>query len=505
MSFVTVNSLPLGRVLGSGAQGTVHEHQDDPNLCIKLLKQPMSGRRREAIEHLTRLARWARPTDHQMLRDLTSWPQDVYLDVQGSVVAVVLPRATEAFSLTVDVVVPQRKLTDLSYLIRPAFWKGAAVRSSRPEVTFQQRLTIAIAIVDVVGAMHDYGLVYGDFSERNLLWSQDSDRPIYLLDCDSIRPDDLLRSDNHRVYTEGWQPPHGLEGQQADSAVVAIAILRILADDPNATPWMPDARARHWSEPVKELVAFLTTGEISDGIDLRRLGEKLRSHRDASHSERATRSAVSSRYAKTLLREVADELAHEHLELIESATHQVVVEREIMRRVEEGDQLGARRELRKVDQRFDLDVPPDVRERIESRTPRETFEELILDGDFLAVAKDAVTDDQHHSHSWSVRAVQHALIEVADPVVSISENDRRLALSWEWPDSSFVDCAVVITYGSAPSRTLVVRHGRTAFAELERPDEGSTVAVHLATSMNGASGIVESPVPMNSIHQEAMR
>ncbi|MEU3659860.1 hypothetical protein AB0E77_08855 [Streptomyces sp. NPDC032940] len=75
------------------------------------------------------------------------------------------------------------KLLELQYAIRAprAAWQEVA------QPTAQQRRALALACVEAIAWFHDAGLVIGDISQANVLWSLSPGPAVHFLDCDGFR------------------------------------------------------------------------------------------------------------------------------------------------------------------------------------------------------------------------------------------------------------------------------------------------------------------------------
>jgi hypothetical protein len=126
------------------------------------------------------------------------------------------------------------KLLELQYLIRPPKVAWQEVPKPAPE----QRRALALACVEAVDWFHGAGLVIGDISPANVLWSLTPEPAVYFLDCDGFR-----RVGRGAVQaqagTPDWNDPLTSSAEatvDTDAYKTALVAGRVLAQDPYVTP-----------------------------------------------------------------------------------------------------------------------------------------------------------------------------------------------------------------------------------------------------------------------------
>jgi hypothetical protein len=129
------------------------------------------------------------------------------------------------------------KLTELQYLLRapkPA-WDGIV------QPLPGQRRDLLLCLVRLVDWLHLMGLVLGDVSQANVLWTVRPEPAVFMLDCDGFRvsgmPPVLAQAD-----TPDWGDPLAPPGTvtvDSDRYKAALAIGRVLAQDAYALPGGP--------------------------------------------------------------------------------------------------------------------------------------------------------------------------------------------------------------------------------------------------------------------------
>ncbi|MGA4960185.1 hypothetical protein [Streptomyces lavendulocolor] len=227
---VALSALRLLDRVGDGGQGEVHVVDGPTGVLYKAYRpalRPDGG----ALAELVRVRRDLEPADRDWLDERAAWPLCRVTD-GGRVTGFLMRRAPD--SMTWRAPGGGTKLTELAYLLRPAkpAWQ-AVVQPTPPE-----RYALAVAVVEVVDRLHAMGLVLGDLSQANVLWTVRPAPAVHLLDCDGVRPAGrppvLAQAD-----TIDWNDPKAPPGAvtvDSDRYKAALAVGRILAQDAYAAP-----------------------------------------------------------------------------------------------------------------------------------------------------------------------------------------------------------------------------------------------------------------------------
>ncbi|MGC2996921.1 hypothetical protein ACPF8X_00520 [Streptomyces sp. G35A] len=175
---VARSSLALGERIGSGGQGDVHVVTGG-SLLFKEYKDP-SKVNGAALADLVGLRQGLGQADRGRLDALAAWP--LCRVVEGGRTLGFLMRRAPAH-MTWRTAAGATKLLELQYLIRPpkAAWQDVA------QPTPEQRRALVLACVEAIGWFHDAGLVIGDISQANVLWSLSPEPAVHFLDCDGFR------------------------------------------------------------------------------------------------------------------------------------------------------------------------------------------------------------------------------------------------------------------------------------------------------------------------------
>ncbi|WP_407566035.1 hypothetical protein [Streptomyces sp. 184] len=230
---VPLSALVFDGKIGDGGQGEVHALRDGPELLYKSYRAPheVDG---QALAALVAVHRALAPGDRAYLDARAAWPLCRVVD-GGRAVGFLMYRAPA--TMTWRTPNQTTKLTELQFLLREpkSSWQSIA----QPEAG--QRRELALALVELVERLHMWGLVLGDVSQANILWTVRPEPAVYLLDCDGFRvagrPPVLAQAD-----TPDWGDPLAPVGSatvDSDRYKAALATGRILAQDAYTAPGRP--------------------------------------------------------------------------------------------------------------------------------------------------------------------------------------------------------------------------------------------------------------------------
>lgn len=240
-SDLQLGSLPLGVKLGEGGQGAVYDLEprgpwsQGTGYVYKEYLRPaaVDG---AALADLVALPGRLPAGERDRLLQQTAWPLARVLEgnqVRGFVMAKVPDRFWGRQATG-------RKLREAQYLMfepRP-LWGDIVPPDAAG------RLEVARQAASLFQLLHARGLVVGDVSMRNLLWSP-APIGIFLLDCDGIRVQGrrpVMPQPETPDWNDPLQPPSGPD-QDTDRYKLALLIVRILACDHGLRP-TPDEPPR---------------------------------------------------------------------------------------------------------------------------------------------------------------------------------------------------------------------------------------------------------------------
>lgn len=230
---VPLSSLRLKNKIGDGGQGEVSTLDGQPGVLYKSYREPhrVAG---DALTGLVTVRLALASADRDRLDASAAWPLCRVVD-GGRVTGFLMYDAPATMRWTsAD---GSKRLTELAFLLRPAkaAWKGVV------QPTPAERYALLVALVELVDRLHGTGLVLGDLSQANVLWTVRPAPAVYLLDCDGIRLSGsapvLAQAD-----TLDWKDPlapAGVVTVDSDRYKAALAIGRILAQDAYVAPGRP--------------------------------------------------------------------------------------------------------------------------------------------------------------------------------------------------------------------------------------------------------------------------
>lgn len=216
------SSLSIGAKLATGGQGHVHDLGGrGAGYVYKEYLDPVAVNGAELAELVALPARMP-PRERDCLLERTAWPLARVLD--GTLVkGFIMKRVPERFwALRFNKPKP-RELQYLLFPPKPQLW-GEIVPLDAPG-----RLAVARETADLFRLLHAKGMVIGDVSMSNLLWS-DEPVGIFLIDCDGIRllgRPPVMPQPETVDWNDPQQPTQGPD-QDTDRYKLALLVARVL-------------------------------------------------------------------------------------------------------------------------------------------------------------------------------------------------------------------------------------------------------------------------------------
>jgi len=215
--------------IGDGGQGTVHRLS---RLRGHFLKRyhPHVAVDADELDLLIRAPMYMTEDDRGFVLATTAWPTARVFD-GGVCVGFLMPEAPARFSTELA---GRLVLRELQYLVYRQRKMWSALRLPSPE----QRQTLVRAYVRLFQVLHRYGVVIGDVSMRNLLWTLDGRPSVYAIDCDGFRLDGRAPA-VPQAQTPEWADPAanaGMASFDSDRYKLALLVARVLLSDPRVTP-----------------------------------------------------------------------------------------------------------------------------------------------------------------------------------------------------------------------------------------------------------------------------
>ncbi|SMH32614.1 hypothetical protein SAMN06295885_0763 [Rathayibacter oskolensis] len=242
MTAPRVDERQLGRTtrLGRGGAATVFAV---PDYTVRDFPGALAFKRFTAlpepslVDHLDTVASFRMglgPDERRRLDALTSWPLRLVTDGTDRVCGILLPQAQRQFFYTVA----DRTLnsfgdsrpSELQHLFGP--WEDAREQgvSCPPKDDTTTRLALVLSVCATFAVLERHGIVFGDVSSGNILYSLDPVPRTLLIDCDAVAITGTRTSAIQGV-TPGFTPPEGsgTADVYTDRYKLGLLILRSLA------------------------------------------------------------------------------------------------------------------------------------------------------------------------------------------------------------------------------------------------------------------------------------
>jgi hypothetical protein len=247
---VDVASLSVGEEIGEGGQGQVYALTGEPSLVLKTYRQQFtSSFYPDALTHLIGMDDVV-TCNGRPVHDWAAWPHARVTD-KGRVIGFLMRRVPASYARLIG---GRLRLADLSYLATtpPPIWGKVELPHT------DERLRILAHLAGVIDALHRHGLVIGDLSFGNVLWSLDP-VGVMLIDCDGIHPEHG-RSAMPQADTIDWGDPQGggnPPDRDRDCYKLSLAVVRVLSRTLSAVPAQAGALELDLPEERQEAVREL--------------------------------------------------------------------------------------------------------------------------------------------------------------------------------------------------------------------------------------------------------
>lgn len=188
----------IDTTIGSpGAKGQVYVVTND--ICYKEYFAPVDE------VHLDRLIKWRRALndyDRRFLDLHCAWPLRRVLR-DGLTMGFLMRLAPDEFWIDM---LGERHTIELQHLIH----SNTAERLGVPVPSSAERLMLVRSLAEVFAFFDAHQMIYGDISEKNVLWTTRSGQArVFLIDCDNARPTDVV--DSHQSFamsrSDNWRDP----------------------------------------------------------------------------------------------------------------------------------------------------------------------------------------------------------------------------------------------------------------------------------------------------------
>ncbi len=475
--------------VGSGGFSEIFKDPDHPERLIKVFKFPLIGADAERFHRLVDIRDWVRPSDTATLTSRFAWPIEWWGDNTG-VTGFSMTEAPPGCWFMVTVAGRTiRTLLQLKYLENAAWWQRRAVSSEPPDLPPDNRRELAIDWIDTIETLHNNGLAYGDISSNNICANL-SERPtVYLFDVDSIGLP--VEVEAGQVRTVDWNAPEGLDAVHRDRSLAALLVWRLFTETRLSYPKQSE---QHLLDAVgsTSIAGSLELAYLNGDADaLSEVSDSLRRLRSDEIASVALARAEQTRYARFIKREASHGPTGRFATAEQDARTQLEFEQTVDEATSaERNRLVARAAFSHPG--YELDVRPDTG-AYHRPTSVGQLRDLIYDAEFERLAANLASQGlgDLETDPWLPRAIQHALVMGSNPEIEIVESDGSATISWQWPESSFVNAAVidVTAVRHHLSREVVVRHAGerngVAVVESQTPLEGKVVLRFAVKSRSG--------------------
>lgn len=241
---VEYGALTLGRRLGQGGQGTVHE------VTNKKINKSVGGGWEVAYKEYSAtvlseldavalaaqvdLPRTLNAADSRWLCDRTAWPAAV-VRRNGTTCGLLMRLVPDRFQFTLRSLAGpsagDRRLANLEYLLND----DAYVAGIGLAVSERDRVLLLADLASTLDRLHRIGIAVGDLSPKNLLFTTDPSPECFLIDCDAMRLHGATVLP--QAETPDWQVAAGEEKATrfSDSHKFALLAVRLFARDQTST------------------------------------------------------------------------------------------------------------------------------------------------------------------------------------------------------------------------------------------------------------------------------
>ncbi|QYC40961.1 hypothetical protein Nocox_16740 [Nonomuraea coxensis DSM 45129] len=230
-------TLTLGRRLGQGGQGTVHEvlNRRVNGQWDVVYKEYDAGVLRSldvaALTAMTDLVGRLPGWDAAWLCDKTAWPAEL-VETDGAVSGFLMRAVPQRYFFDLRTLSgAERRPATLEFLLNDdAYVAGVGLR-----ISDRDRLLLMADLAGTLARLHAMDIVVGDLSPKNLLFSADAPPECFLIDCDAMR---LAGAEAMpQVETPDWRLPGGEEKgtPRGDAYKLALLVVRIFARDQTST------------------------------------------------------------------------------------------------------------------------------------------------------------------------------------------------------------------------------------------------------------------------------
>jgi len=303
-SLVRMSEIPYAQIarpgdlteIGKGGEGRVYAVRSIPGMVYKeFIDFPGHTPNRSALEELVALLQRMTPDERTWLSDRTTWPQTLVLDgnkMKGFLMPLIGQQYFKKYGIRAN---PKKVACEWNYLsMRSKYESNKNIYSEVPRVTPMGALSAVVDLSKTMAILHNYDIVIGDISGRNLLWTDVPSLRVMVIDCDSFHLEGKVGVSPPKQSPD-WEDPaltSPLTTMQSDIYKLGLAAYRAIwaattdrplaggKPIPTVTDGVPEVvrsliersvgkgprpTAQEWVDSLKQAVAF--SGRIAIAID----------------------------------------------------------------------------------------------------------------------------------------------------------------------------------------------------------------------------------------------
>lgn len=499
----SIEALPIldpSTTIGEGGFGKIFPDPRDSDLCIKVLNSALTGDQASELLRLIEVQKWACPSDVATMRSRFAWPVEAFGSA-GSITGFTMPRAPKSTRFELTTIVNSEE-TDFQaqFLMDDQYWRGRAIRTPKPDVSLHDRIEILIDLCNSISVLHRAGLCFSDISSKNIAIRAEQVPGVFFYDADSILTVSE-RSLAGPVNTPGWEVSEHLGPLEIDRAKIGLFGIRLFLENPKAAGADDDhSELASLLGPSisKSLVELASTGDESLFGDV---AQGLRSRRSSERARQAFDSAVSSGFARWVMRESPHAENAADLRCLREAEDQFVWETAVagLAGARRRKALRSRPSLQRSGFTPDIAPLPSLPNAPNSEAD---LKNLVYDALFEEIASHLVSEGlgKFESHGWVEPAVHRAMVEAEPPQLQVTGTPGKAMVRVWWPVEPFVN-----------RMSLEIRHpGGVAQVELFRGDLMAEAVREVVLSSGGTIHVTvtagsESPLGMKIWSPEECR
>lgn len=228
---IEITSLGDLTLLNTGGEGIVYKCSKFPDKAFKLYKREVEHEiDLVALENSVQIFHSLSSSERPYLLARTAWPEMIVAE-RGVAVGFLMPLLKEEMYCEYGAVTDSDSITQLrewQYLAYRSDWDNSNISTDLRQPSDEHLLGLLLDFSRTVSIMHQYKLVIGDISFRNILWCTEGYLKTVLIDCDGIRQEGK-RGPLSAKQTPDWidpSSPLGPTDRQTDLYKLGLANYR---------------------------------------------------------------------------------------------------------------------------------------------------------------------------------------------------------------------------------------------------------------------------------------